>query len=81
VQITQKASGHITSNLGFCILCDLGVTSISLLGCAQCGSHNMCAGTHFTKLVFLHLVGSAGRIVRAGVCGVTPQNVTCWMMA
>jgi hypothetical protein len=42
-------------------------------GWTWCCFHKTHAGTHYTKLVFLHPVGSVGHIVHSGASG--PRNV------
>jgi hypothetical protein len=36
-----------------------------MLGWAHCGFYKKCAGTHYTELVFLHQVESAGHILHS----------------
>jgi hypothetical protein len=40
-----------------------------MLGWAYCGYHKICSGTHYAKLVFLHLVRSADHVLRSGASG------------
>jgi hypothetical protein len=40
-----------------------------MLGWAQYGFHKKCAGTHYAKLVFLHLVGSVGYVLHSDASG------------
>jgi hypothetical protein len=44
-----------------------------MLGWAMSGSHKKCVRTCYTKLVFLHLVGSPFHVVHSGASG--PRNV------
>jgi hypothetical protein len=44
-----------------------------MLGWAHRGFHKKRARTHYSELVFLHTVGSAGHIVLSGAAG--PRNI------
>jgi hypothetical protein len=43
--------------------------TILILECARCGFHKKHAGTHYADLVFLHLVGSVGHVLRSSAYG------------
>jgi hypothetical protein len=40
-----------------------------MIGCARCGLHKKHARTHYTLLMFLHMVGSVGHVVYYGASG------------
>jgi hypothetical protein len=44
-----------------------------MLGRARCGFHKKCVGTRYTKLLFLHQVGSTGHIVQSDAS--RPRNI------
>jgi hypothetical protein len=49
-----------------------------MLGRALCSFHKKRIGTHYTELVFLHLMGSVGHVVHFSVSGV--RNYTLFFM-
>jgi hypothetical protein len=42
--------------------------------------HKKCTGTHYSKDVFLHAMGSTGHIVHSGACGVQKIDVLFFML-
>jgi hypothetical protein len=68
--LTESVLGHVMPNLYFCIRCIRGMKrrcTIFHARVGECGLQKKCAETHYTKLVFLHLVGHAGHVVHSGV--------------
>jgi hypothetical protein len=47
---------------------------------ARCGFHKKHAGTHYAKVVFSHLVLSAGHVVYSGASKVQNVNVVCFIL-
>jgi hypothetical protein len=51
-----------------------------LLGWDRYGFHKKCAGTRYTKLLFLHPMGSAGHVVHSGASGVRNVDTLIFML-
>jgi hypothetical protein len=54
--------------------------SIFMVESAWFGSHKKHIGTCYADLVFLHLVGCIGHVVRSGACGVRNVNAQFFML-
>jgi hypothetical protein len=91
---TKSAPGHITSNLCFCIRCDMRITwcipvhpgcetSTHYFSCSlwdRCGIHKKRIGTRYTEQLFLYLVGSATYTVHSDASGVGNIDALFFML-
>jgi hypothetical protein len=51
-----------------------------MLEWARCSFHKKCNGTRYTKLVFLHLVGSVGNVGHSGASGARNINAIFFIL-
>jgi hypothetical protein len=51
-----------------------------ILRWVRCGTHKKQVGTHHTELAFLHLMGSAGHVVRPGASGARNIDALFFML-
>jgi hypothetical protein len=91
---TKSVIGHVTSNLCFCIWCNLQITwcipvhprretSMHYFSCSLwdwCGIHKKRVETRYAEHGFLYPVGSATYIVHSGVSGVGNIDALFFML-